>query len=61
MKTFDNSNLDDLPHKLYNFKSITLGCKEIGIRKSEYMADSIPLFSILKVLVTKNWNTRERI
>ncbi len=32
MKTFDISNLDDLPHKIYNFKSTTLGCKEKGIR-----------------------------
>ena len=35
--------------------------KKKGLEIRVYGKDSIPLFSILKVLVTKDWNTRERI
>ena len=61
MKTFDISNLDDLPHKIYNFKSTTLGCKEKGIRNQSIWQRLNSFISILKDLVTKDWNTRERI
>ena len=54
-----------LSQKIHNLKyrsSKTSCCKEIEIRKPEFMAKAkIPLFSILNISVTKGWNSRKRI
>ena len=54
-----------LSQKIHNLKyrsSKTSCCKEIEIRKPEFMAKTeIPLFSILNISATKGWNSRERI